>query len=306
MKPNRIIDHRQRIRRVAAYIDDHLDEKLNLPTLAAVACLSPFHFQRVYQLLVGETPADTVRRLRLKRAASQIANGETSVTEAATLAGYGSSQAFCRAFRRDFGVAPSRLKKAGPAWLADRTPPQPGFSVLELPAQVGYGVRFGGADWEGDWSCCQVIGRVLAGQRWNPMADGLFMQYRSDPLTSFDGPADADICIVGRDPVPGMNELDEILLPGGTFAAMVMPGSLAGALQDCRHRLQMHLPALGLLRRRAPVLRRFLNDPVLTPPSERLFEIYVPVMAESSAGVDDRADAASGSARPPERYAAAG
>jgi len=92
MKPNCAIDHRQRILRVAAYIDDHLDEKLNLPTLAAVTCLSPFHFQRVYKLLVGETPADTVRRLRLKRAATQIAHGETSVTEAATLAGYGSSR----------------------------------------------------------------------------------------------------------------------------------------------------------------------------------------------------------------------
>ena len=108
MKPNCAIDHRQRIRRVAAYIDDHLDEKPNLPTLAAVTCLSPFHFQRVYKLLVGETPADTVRRLRLKRAATQIAHGETSVTEAATLAGYGSSQGFCRAFRRVSG-SPRRV-----------------------------------------------------------------------------------------------------------------------------------------------------------------------------------------------------
>ena len=86
---------------------------------------------------------------------------------------------------------------------------------------------------------------------------------------------------------------------------MVLPGSLAGALQDCRLRLQTRLPALGLLRRRAPVLRRFLNDPVLTPPSERLFEIYVPVVAESSAGFDDRAGDSSASLRPLERDAAA-
>lgn len=38
MKPNRIIDHRQRIRRVAAHIDEHIDEKLNLQTLAVNHC----------------------------------------------------------------------------------------------------------------------------------------------------------------------------------------------------------------------------------------------------------------------------
>jgi len=63
------------------------------------------------------------------------------------------------------------------------------------------------------------------------MADGMFMQYRSDPLTSFDGPADADLFIVGRDPLPGVNDLDRILPHGGTFAAMVLPASLAGAFQ---------------------------------------------------------------------------
>lgn len=284
MKPNRIIDHRQRIRRVAAHIDEHIDEKLNLQTLAAVACLSPFHFQRVYQQLVGETPADTVRRLRLTRAATQIAHGEISVTEAAISAGYGSSQAFCRAFRRRFGIAPSRLKKAGRAWLAQRQPSQPDFELVELPAQVGYGLRHVGSDWEGAWPCCQVISRAFADAGWDLAAGQLFAQYRTDPLADIDGQADLEICVLGDDRRLATLGLERIVLSGGSFAVFRLGGSLQQSLERARALLHKHLPQSGMVRRSAPVLRRLLKDMDLTPPSEWISELYVPI--ERRLGVD--------------------
>lgn len=306
MKTNRIIDHRQRIRRVATYIDDHLDDKLSLPTLAAVACLSPFHFQRVYQQLVGETPADTVRRLRLKRAAMQIGTGEMSVTEAATLAGYGSSQAFCRAFRRDFGVAPSRLKKAGREWLAERLPQRPSFSIVELPTRIGYGLRFGGADWDGDWSCCQIVARAFSNERWDPTASPMFMLYRADSLTSIEGPTDADICLISEQPIPDAPELDRVVLPGGTFAVLAMRRNLASAMPGGRRLMQAQMPEAGFVRRPGPVLRRCLNDPVITPPSERVFELYVPVVAGVSVDTSREAEPVEAGYRAYGGYAAAG
>lgn len=288
MKANRIIDHRQRIRRVATYIDEHIDDRLNLQTLAAVACLSPFHFQRVYQQLVGETPADTVRRLRLTRAATQIARGEISVTEAAVSAGYGSSQAFCRAFRRRFGVAPSRLKKAGKAWLAERQPTEPDCAIVELPAQVAYGIRHTGTDWEGGWSCCQLIGRAFADGLWQPTAAGLFMQYRTDPIASIDAAVEADICLVGDDARYSALGLERIVLTGGTFVVLRLEGALHSSMDRARALLQKYLPDIGMTRRAAPVLRRFLKDMALTPPSEWMFELYVPVERRVSAAVDFR------------------
>ncbi len=277
MKANRIIDHRQRIRRVAAHIDEHIDDKLSLQSLAAVACLSPFHFQRVYQQLVGETPADTVRRLRLARAATQIAHGEVSVTEAAISAGYGSSQAFCRAFRRRFGIAPSRLKKSGHAWLAERQPARPDCAVVELPAQIGYGVRHTGADWEGGWSCCQLIGRAFADGLWNPAAGGLVMQYRTDPISDIDASVEADVCLVSDDDRYSTLGLERIVLTGGTFVLLRLAGGMRDSMDRARMLLQNYLPEIGMARRAAPVQRRFLKDMALTPPSEWMFELYVPV-----------------------------
>ena len=57
-----------RLSRVLDHIYDHLDEPLDIDRLAEIACLSPYHWHRIYQAMYGETIAATVRRLRLHRA----------------------------------------------------------------------------------------------------------------------------------------------------------------------------------------------------------------------------------------------
>lgn len=281
MKANRIIDHRQRIRRVVAFMDEHIDEELSLPSLAAIACLSQFHFQRIYQKLVGETPTETVRRLRLQRAAIQLSRGETSALDAATRAGYGSSQAFCRAFRRRYGMTPSRFKKKGARWLAEQTPQRASFELVELPAQTGYGLRHQGLDWECGWPCCQIIGRASAESLWRPHESRLLVQYRGDPLEGVDGGVDADICIAGDGEELAAIGLERIVIPGGAFALLRLSGPLDRALGPAANLLRRHLPETGMARRSAPVLRRFVKDLALTPPSEWEFELYVPVQRQS-------------------------
>ena len=63
-----------RMRRVIAHVYDHLDEPLDLNALSEVACLSPHHWHRIYHAMYAETLAQTVKRLRLHRAASELAN----------------------------------------------------------------------------------------------------------------------------------------------------------------------------------------------------------------------------------------
>ena len=69
-------DYAVRLERVVRWLADHLDDSLDLDHLAEVACLSPHHFHRVYHAMQGETAAETVRRLRLHRAAVELITGE--------------------------------------------------------------------------------------------------------------------------------------------------------------------------------------------------------------------------------------
>jgi AraC family transcriptional regulator len=62
------IDYKERILRVLTQIQAHLEETLDLEDLARVACISNFHFHRIFAAMTGKTVADHVRRLRLERA----------------------------------------------------------------------------------------------------------------------------------------------------------------------------------------------------------------------------------------------
>ncbi|HCC52562.1 MAG TPA: AraC family transcriptional regulator, partial [Porphyromonadaceae bacterium] len=66
------------------YIDQHLDQPLELKVIADIAHFSPFHFHRIFTFLIGETPIDYIQRLRVEKAAWKLREAEPqSVTEIA-------------------------------------------------------------------------------------------------------------------------------------------------------------------------------------------------------------------------------
>ncbi|SAK40904.1 AraC family transcriptional regulator [Caballeronia fortuita] len=101
--------------RVVAYIHDHLDDALNLNRLAEVACLSPYHWHRIYHAFYGETAAATVRRLRLHHAANDLLQRSAPIDSIAERAGYGSVHAFSRAFQTSYRMAPGQFRSEGGA-----------------------------------------------------------------------------------------------------------------------------------------------------------------------------------------------
>jgi AraC family transcriptional regulator len=99
--------------RVLEHIDRHLDEQLELQTLASVANFSSFHFHRLFTAWMGETLGDYVRRRRLEVAAQRlIAQPRLPVLQVALSIGFGSTEAFGRAFKARFGSAPTAWRDA--------------------------------------------------------------------------------------------------------------------------------------------------------------------------------------------------
>jgi len=89
-----------------------LDSALDLTALAREAALSPFHFHRIFRGMVGETPLEMHRRLRLERAARQLLDHDDAVTRVAFSAGYETHEAFTRAFHAAYGASPSAFRSA--------------------------------------------------------------------------------------------------------------------------------------------------------------------------------------------------
>ena len=73
----------RRLRRVLAYIEEHLAEDITVADLANVACLSIFHFTRAFAAAMGVPPHRYVSRRRLETAKAMIATGRASLCEIA-------------------------------------------------------------------------------------------------------------------------------------------------------------------------------------------------------------------------------
>jgi len=105
-----------RMHRVTEYIDQHIDQFLDLDTLAEVAHFSPFHFHRLFSAYMGETLGGYMRRRRCEIAATRLlAQPQLAVLKVALDVGFGSAEAFTRAFNARFGCSPTtwRLQQTG-------------------------------------------------------------------------------------------------------------------------------------------------------------------------------------------------
>lgn len=123
MKPTQASrrEYAQRLNRVLDYIDRHLDQPLDLTALAEVAHFSPFHFHRLFASWLGQTLGDYIRGRRLDVGALWLAHRPGKpVLDIALDVGFGSTEAFARAFKQRFGMTPSAWRRATPErWAAE-------------------------------------------------------------------------------------------------------------------------------------------------------------------------------------------
>lgn len=118
-------EYQARMHRVLTHIDAHLDQPLDLATLAGVAHFSPFHFHRLFAAWMGETFGDYLRRRRVELAAMRLAaQPRTRVLDIALAVGFGSGEAFTRAFRARFGASPTAWRTQQVQRRANRNPGQ--------------------------------------------------------------------------------------------------------------------------------------------------------------------------------------
>ena len=99
--------------RLATVVLASLDDAVDSESLARRAFRSRTQFFRVFRAVIDETPSAMRRRLLLERAAWQLGRTRQPVTEIAFDAGYGSLEAFTRAFHRAFRISPSVYRRMG-------------------------------------------------------------------------------------------------------------------------------------------------------------------------------------------------
>ncbi|WP_438452616.1 AraC family transcriptional regulator [Streptomyces asiaticus] len=103
----------ERLNEALDHIDSRLDQRIQVSELARIAMTSEYHFRRLFSALAGISLSEYIRRRRLTLAGAEVLAGERTLLEIAVRYGYGSGEAFARAFRAMHGVGPGEARRAG-------------------------------------------------------------------------------------------------------------------------------------------------------------------------------------------------
>lgn len=102
----------EKVERSIAYMREHVNEPLQVSTLAAQANVSPSHFFALFKQLTGSPPMDYFTKLRMRHACRLLDSTSARVKEVAALLGYDDPFYFSRVFKSVHNVAPSRYREA--------------------------------------------------------------------------------------------------------------------------------------------------------------------------------------------------
>jgi AraC-like DNA-binding protein len=103
-------DTNRRMLRARDEMDRRFADPLDIPTLAAVAHLSPSQFGRVFKDVFGETPHRYLQRRRVERAMTLLRQTDRPVTDIAWDVGFASLGTFSRTFSNVVGRSPSEFR----------------------------------------------------------------------------------------------------------------------------------------------------------------------------------------------------
>ncbi|MGP4115264.1 AraC family transcriptional regulator [Streptomyces sp. 4N509B] len=103
----------ERLNEAMEHVERHLDQPIDVAVMARVAATSEYHLRRMFSALAGMPLSEYVRRRRLTVAGAEVLAGREPLLDIAVRYGYGSSEAFARAFRAVHGVGPGEARRTG-------------------------------------------------------------------------------------------------------------------------------------------------------------------------------------------------
>jgi AraC family transcriptional regulator len=285
-RPRTRANYAERLARVAAHIARHLDSPLDIERLASIACLSPFHFHRIYSAMIGETVGETVRRCRLQRAARHLVDTQRPIARIARAAGYASVAAFARAFAGAHGLPPAAFRRRcaaaparGPNILRKgEAVMNHAVTIENLPERRLIAVRLAGSYAGIGDTFCRLRAWTEARGLAVPDAQG-FAIYLND---CFDVPVETlltDVCLSAPPQASGEGDVRVIDLPGGRHAVLHHQGPYTELGAAYRWLYGDWLPRSGEDVADRPAFDTYLNDPRSLPPAQWRTDLCLPLAA---------------------------
>ena len=275
-------DYVQRMNKVVAYINNHLDETLDLKTLANEAALSDFHFHRIFKALKGEAIGGYITRLRLEATARLLRYTALTIEEIAFNIGYETPASLSKAFKKQYGISPTEYRTNKDTYIMKKEIINPNLA-LKAPKIVtlepknliyvaltgAYGSLDYGKAYEQLWAI------IKAQKLFTKGIESICISY-DDPKITEGSLQRSDVCLAIHKPAIPQEEVSCKTLAGGKYAVFFYQGSYENLSQVYDTAVRWVIDHQYTLREE-PFFEKYLNDARRTPKEKLKTEIYIPI-----------------------------
>lgn len=275
-------DYIQRINKVVAYINNHLDETLDLKKLANEAALSDFHFHRIFKALKGEAIGGYITRLRLEATARLLRYTALTIEEIAFNIGYETTASLSKAFKKQYGISPTEYRTNKDTYIMKKEIINPDLA-LKAPKIVtlepknliyvaltgAYGSLDYGKAYEQLWAV------IKAQKLFTKGIESICISY-DDPKITEGSLQRSDVCLAIHKPATPQEEVSCKTLAGGKYAVFFYQGSYENLSQVYDTAVRWVIDHQYTLREE-PFFEKYLNDARRTPKEKLKTEIYIPI-----------------------------
>ena len=276
-------DYIQRINKVVAYINDHLDESLDLKTLAEVAALSEFHVHRVFKALKGESIGAHISRLRIEAAARLLRYSALSIEDIAFNIGYEAPAALSKAFKNQYGITPTQYRTNKDIYIMKKEIINPDLAlkapkIIELEPKnliyVALTGKYGTLDYGKAYE--QLWAVVKSQKLFTKGIESICVSY-DDPKITEASLQRSEVSLAIHKPAHPEGEVSCKTLAGGKYAVFFYQGSYShlSAVYDAAMRWVIDSEYEV---REEPTFEKYLNDSRRTAQEKLKTEVYISII----------------------------
>ncbi|MBN2635861.1 MAG: AraC family transcriptional regulator [Prolixibacteraceae bacterium] len=276
----------ERINKVTQYINNHLDENLEVSKLAEIGNYSQFHFHRIMKAYLGEPVGAYIMRIRLETAITLLIYSSEEISVVALKVGYENPSLFNKAFKKRFGISPAEYRKNREITLIENQLVK--FNDMEnlrslepkikhLKAKkVIYATAMGnynksaGKAW--DTVCTFAKEKRLFGFKTEFIGIS-----HDDPNITEPDKLRYDACIAISKEIKPEGAIGIQEIQGGKFAVFVHKGAYEKLNNSYDYIYGKWLPESGEDLRNTIGFEKYLNSPDDTKPEKLKTEIYIPI-----------------------------
>jgi len=271
------------------YMENHMDESIDIEEVAKVSYSSTFHFQRMFHMLTGSTVAEYIRKRKLTLAAQELAATAIKVLDVALKYGYNTPESFSKAFRKVHGISPSAAREQGTKLKAHprisfqlslKGEKDMDYRIVERDAfkVVGKGLRVTTKDGEN----FKRVPKFWQESYQNGVCDKICSICGETPIL---GICMNDFCneeftyMIAAEKPDGFKDKDmsEIEIPASTWAIFESVGPVPGSIQKVWERIFSEwFPSTGFEHADAPELEVYSKGN--TDAEDYYCEVWIPIV----------------------------